>query len=206
MRKPKDVTGHKRVLVLNADFTALQMVSWKKAITLTWWNDSYPGEGYEVIDYYSDDFAKATLGRNFAIPAVVKLPKYQKRRDKVAFSRSNVYIRDKMTCQYCGLNDPSMGSLTFDHVVSRAQWNKEKRKGTPTNWGNIVTCCYACNRRKADLSLEKSGLKLKRQPVQPPAAQYILGLKPWHTLESEWELYLTKWYKEILEMRRNAGL
>ncbi len=72
------------------------------------------------------------------------------------FTRFNVFLRDKFSCQYCG----SKHELTFDHLLPRS-------KGGKTDWDNVVTACSACNVKKGGRLLEKSGMKLNQRPFQP---------------------------------------
>lgn len=199
---------HTRTLVLNADYQSIGLVNWKRAVVLSIINQEKPTEGVEVIDFYKNDYIEGTNGRKFPIPAVVRLPRYirQKKR-KIPFSRKNVFVRDQMTCQYCGFHDGTTKFLTYDHVIPRAVWKRKAEKGereyqgTPTNWTNIVTCCVSCNRKKADFSLKESGFKLKKQPTEPNAHHFILGLSPWSVMPVEWEPYLTPIYKAFIHKR-----
>ena len=65
------------------------------------------------------------------------LRKYRRAPRRVAFTRFNVFLRDRFTCQYCGEAFAS-SALTFEHVVPRS-------KGGQTTWSNIVTACVPCN-------------------------------------------------------------
>jgi len=131
------------------------------------------------------------------------VPVYIKWKEKrrIPFSKKNVFLRDQLTCQYCGKQEQEPRKLTYDHVISRATWKKKRYNGTPTHWGNIVCCCVSCNRRKADRSLAEANMKLLREPKEPNAHQYILGITPWNTkIHESWYEYLTPMYKEILQM------
>ena len=68
------------------------------------------------------------------LPSVVSLKSYVKPSRFPAFTRFNVFLRDRFTCQYCGERE----DLTFDHVVPRS-------KGGVTTWENVVAACSACN-------------------------------------------------------------
>lgn len=193
---------HTRTLVLNSDYLPISLISWKRAIILSMMNQDNPSEGVEVIDFYKNDFIEMTQGRKYPIPAVVRLANYvrQKKR-KLPFSRKNVFVRDQMTCQYCGFSDGTIKHLTYDHVVPRSVWKKKNHQGTPTSWNNIVTCCISCNRKKADLTPEQAGMKLKKVPTEPNPHQFILGLSPWSSIPEEWEPYLTPIYKVFAKNR-----
>ena len=53
--------------------------------------------------------------------------------------------------------------LTFDHIIPRSLGGK-------TNWLNVVSACRSCNFKKANKSLQTSGLKLKAKPHIPTEA------------------------------------
>ncbi len=69
----------------------------------------------------------------------MSLKTYVKPTRHPAFTRFNVFLRDRFTCQYCGDRE----DLTFDHVVPRS-------KGGHTTWENVVAACSPCNLRKGD--------------------------------------------------------
>jgi 5-methylcytosine-specific restriction endonuclease McrA len=71
------------------------------------------------------------------LPSVIALRQYVKPSEFPAFTRFNVFLRDRFSCQYCG----SPNNLTFDHVNPR-------RLGGRTSWENIVAACSPCNLRK----------------------------------------------------------
>ena len=73
------------------------------------------------------------------LPSVVSLKEYVKPARHPAFTRFNVFLRDRFQCQYCGSRD----DLTFDHVIPRS-------KGGRTTWENVVAACAPCNLRKAN--------------------------------------------------------
>lgn len=65
----------------------------------------------------------------------------RRRREYRASSRikRGILHRDGFRCQYCGRS----GYLTVDHMIPVAM-------GGATDEGNLVACCLACNRDKAD--------------------------------------------------------
>ena len=93
------MSNKSKTLVLNADYTPIRTISWKKAIRLY-----YKGV-VEVVDNY-DYKIKDSKGRLHNVPAVVSLKKYVRNMKKVKFSKNNVYIRDNFQCQYCGRKLP----------------------------------------------------------------------------------------------------
>ena len=132
---------HQRTLVLNADYTPIGLISWQKAMTLDY------KDLVSVVDFYKDDSIVCPHGEKWPVPAVIALKSWARAsKSKIPFSRKNVFLRDKLTCQYCNKRFTTK-KLTYDHVVPRSKW---RGNGTPTRWENIVTCCYPCNHKKAN--------------------------------------------------------
>jgi len=80
-------------------------------------------------------------------------------RLEVKFSRRNVFLRDKFTCQYCARTLPET-QLNLDHVMPRD-------KGGRTTWENIVTSCFRCNTRKANKLPQEAGMHPRSKPFAP---------------------------------------
>ena len=76
------------------------------------------------------------------LPSVIALKDYIVPQTKPSFTRFNVFLRDKFSCQYCGSDE----ELTFDHLLPRS-------KGGETNWDNVVTACSSCNVKKGVYSI-----------------------------------------------------
>lgn len=94
------------------------------------------------------------------LPRVIRVLTYDKMgRNRVRFSRRNVYMRDHYTCQYCGKQFDST-DLNLDHVVPTCQ-------GGITIWENIVCSCFSCNTKKGGRTPQQAGMKLIRQPIKP---------------------------------------
>jgi 5-methylcytosine-specific restriction endonuclease McrA len=111
---------------------------------------------------------------------VVALRRYQSAARRVAFTRFNVFLRDRFTCQYCG-KVFAASALTFEHVVPRS-------RGGRTTWRNIVTACMPCNTRKGD------ALRMRpRQPPREPTPKELLAARrtyPPAYLHKTWVDYL----------------
>lgn len=180
---------HNRCLVLNADYSAIGLIPWQDAVTLDFKNL------IRVVDFYQNDYIGMSDGGHYPVLAVAALLEYKNPKTKrIPFSRKNVFIRDRLKCQYCG-NRFHPGELTFDHVVPRCRWNGGD---TPTQWKNIVSACYPCNNKKADKTINDCRMKLIRTPKEPDPRGYVLGLAPWTTLQPEWLPYLPRHYKEMI--------
>ena len=185
---------HKKALALNADFLPFAVINWKKAVKKTFLNQEDPTKGVEVIDFYKNDFIKGAHGRKYPIPAVVRIPIYIKRKKRVPFNRKNVFIRDRLTCQYCGHKFP-VDQLTYDHVIPRGLW--DKKDGTPTHWENIITACILCNRKKGNRTPEQAKMPLLNYPHIPTPDKHIKNFRPWEHIPQEWKLYLNTVYKGV---------
>lgn len=94
------------------------------------------------------------------VPKIVVLSMYERvPRLEVRFSRRNVFLRDKFTCQYCTKVFPE-SQLNLDHVTPRD-------KGGRTSWDNIVTSCFRCNTRKANKLPHEVGMHPRNKPFAP---------------------------------------
>ena len=172
-----------RTLLLSQGYEPIKVISWQRAITLL-----FLGK-VEVVEEYTDDIRSVTLV--IKIPAVVRLLRAFRRHAKpVKFSRVNIYARDHYRCQYCG-KKAGMPELTYDHVVPRSQ-------GGRTDWTNIVTACYDCNRKKGGRTPKQAGMHLLSQPVQPnwvPAMTIRISTR---SVPEAWQDYLY-WTGELRE-------
>jgi 5-methylcytosine-specific restriction endonuclease McrA len=140
-------------LVLNADaqpvsYLPLSAIQWKEAITYMYL------EKCEVLEWY-DDWIVSSAKWETRVPAVIMLKDYMRRRRRPRFSKTNVYLRDLYTCQYCS-NEFIRKDLTLDHVLPLS-------KGGKTNWSNIVAACMRCNTAKGN----KTIMKPKVAPYEP---------------------------------------
>ena len=172
---PASVGLNAGVLVLNKHWAAIDIAPLHKAISWLVSGEAqvaHKEEAWKTFDFQEwCDFGKvhneipaiATPNIRVPRPLVVRLVDclYNKKQEhiKVAFTRSNIFIRDKYTCQYCGEVFPRQ-QLNLDHVIPRHQ------KGH-TNWTNIVCSCFACNTFKANRTPEQAGMRLLRKPVEP---------------------------------------
>lgn len=141
-----------RTLVLSQGYEPIKVISWQRAIALLSLGK------IEVIEEYDHNIRSVSLV--IKVPAVVRLlTSFRRHKNKVKFSRVNIFARDKYSCQYCGVKG-KLSELTYDHVVPRAQGGK-------TEWKNIATACYACNEKKRDRTPEQAKMRLRSKPDQP---------------------------------------
>ena len=142
-----------QVLVLNAAYEPLSVVSVKRAVILLL------KEKAELIEA-----AEARLrSERFSIPQplVIRLVYFLKipRRISLPVTRRTVLARDNYTCQYCNTMPPRQ-KLTLDHVLPRS-------RGGKTTWENVVTACQKCNGRKGSRTPPEANMKLISEPRRP---------------------------------------
>ena len=158
-RRDEAVAALDTVIVLNASYEFLGLVSWKRAMTLL-----FTGK-VEVVKQ-SDRFVR-TVSKTVRVPAVVRLIKFIRQiyRREVPLSRKNVLTRDGFQCQYCGA-EHSSGELTIDHVIPKVQSGANE-------WTNVVACCRHCNMKKGGRTPRQAGMHLVRKPVKPTIMEFI---------------------------------
>src|ERR1700686_1046450 len=140
---------------------ALVLTPWMHPHRVTEWHESISlalSRKADVLEEYDEVVRSPSI--TVQIPAVLRLKKNLARpKTDEKFSRSNVYTRDQWTCQYCG-EKKTPRQLTYDHVLPFS-------KGGKTDWHIIVSACGRCNRRKANKTPEKAGMRLLKHPVKP---------------------------------------
>ena len=145
-----------QALVLNADFRPLSYYplsvwSWQDSVKA-----SYLGRVNVVAEY---DRVVRSPSVELRLPSVISLKDYVPPARRPAFTRFNVFLRDRFSCQYCDQRFPTE-ELTFDHIVPRF-------RGGRTTWNNIVTACTACNMRKGNRTPRECGMVPLREPHRP---------------------------------------
>ncbi len=140
-------------LVLNADFRPLSYYP----LSLWPWQEAVKAVFLDRVNILSEyDTCVRSVSSQFKLPSVVSLKTYVKPQRHPAFTRFNVFLRDRFECQYCGAPD----DLTFDHVVPRS-------RGGQTTWKNIVTACSPCNLRKGGKMPKNAQMFPRQAPFQP---------------------------------------
>ena len=143
-------------LVLNADFRPLSYFP----LSLWSWQDSIKAVFLDRVNIVSE-YAAVVRSPSFEmkLPSVISLKQYVSLDRRPAFTRFNVFLRDRFECQYCAEALPAE-DLTFDHIVPRS-------RGGRTSWDNVVTACQECNLIKGNRLLEETCMTLMR-PVEEP--------------------------------------
>lgn len=143
-------------LVLNADFRPLNYFP----LSLWNWQDAVKAVFLDRVNVISEyDRAIASPTFEMRLPSVISLKKYVPLNRRPAFTRFNVFLRDRFLCQYCAGSFP-VAELTFDHLIPRS-------RGGLTEWANVVTACADCNLRKSNRTPKEAGIEPLRRPVQP---------------------------------------
>ena len=140
-------------LVLNADYRPLSYYP----LSLWSWQDAIKAVFLDRVNIVAE-YEQQVSSPSFAmrLPSVISLKTYVKPSRYPAFTRFNVFLRDRFQCQYCGTRE----DLTFDHVIPR-------RLGGVTSWENVVAACSPCNLRKGGKMPKDSGMAPRQHPFHP---------------------------------------
>jgi len=147
-----------RTVVLNADYTYLNTVSWQRAVKLL------VKEKAEVLKETDQPIRTCSNDCMFKMPLVMRLIELVKTvyRNKVPFSRKNIFVRDNFKCQYCGRPE----KLSIDHVVPVS-------RGGKTNFENCVASCVKCNTKKGNRLIDEAGMHLIKHPHEPTIIEFL---------------------------------
>ena len=180
---------HNKCLVLNADYTPLNIINWQRALALLLKKEYGYDLDIEFIEFY--DKTISSSNKKIRIPAVIKTKQYWNISNrKVKFSRKNLFIRDNYTCQYCGIQK-EISELTYDHIIPKSQWNYSS--GNPTNWLNITTACVKCNRKKGNKNPTQARMPIITHPTIPnKSVKYLPSLVRIDNISipTEWLVYI----------------
>lgn len=158
------------VLLLNASYDPLRVITLKRAIVLVMQDKA------DIIE--SGDGVIRSQYLSIRTPSVIKLKYFVKipYRAKMPLNNRNVLIRDKHECAYCD----DRKATTVDHVQPRS-------RGGQHRWENVVAACYRCNAKKADKTLAEIGWEPKWEPYVPSGTYWlVLGVQA----KDAWEPYL----------------
>jgi 5-methylcytosine-specific restriction endonuclease McrA len=161
------------VLVLNATYEPLHVVSTRRAIVLLLKDKA------ELLEAAEERIRSASF--SLPRPLVIRLVYYVRvpRRLSIPLTRRTVMMRDQFTCQYCGAK-PGKPNLTIDHVIPKV-------RGGKTTWDNVVCACRECNLRKGARPLKDTGMRLRSKPSRPRyVAMVFLAENP----REEWNKYI----------------
>ena len=105
-------------LVLNADYRPLSYYP----LSLWSWQDAIKAVFLDRVNIIAEyEHAVSSPSFSMKLPSVVCLKNYVQPSRHPAFTRFNVFLRDRFECQYC--SDKS--DLTFDHVDAAGPWRPD---------------------------------------------------------------------------------
>lgn len=188
------------VLVLNKSFYAIQVISWKRAISLVYLDHArIVDQAYNTYSFANwRDLAHNIIGHpsgyihtpNFkiVIPDVIALRTFNGLpKSEVKFTRRNIYEHYNYRCNYCG-NKFTTSELNLDHVLPRS-------RGGKTDWANVVTSCIPCNLRKGNRTPEEADMAMRVSPSKPkwtgPAA---VVFRPPFKIKRAWQRFIDNVY------------
>jgi len=171
---------NRAVLLLNASYTPIRIVSIRRAVNLLIGGVAEAVEGVAA--------RLRTPSTIFIVPSVIRLRYYvnvPKRNAK--WSKSGVLRRDNYSCIYCGvvLGETVSGrklvrdDFTLDHLIPVSQGGK-------STWSNTACACDKCNRRKGNRTPAQAGLRLLWEP-KLPRTNYLVASG---SIPTEWRIYL----------------
>ena len=173
----------RRVLVLNRNWQAVNIIGVKRAFSLLWQGNArvlnvFEGQcqpmtteawldyGHKVNPPPAEAEWVRTIRLNIMLPKIVLLNDYDRLPiAEVKFNRHNVFERDNFTCQYSG-RVCKVKDLTIDHVIPRD-------RGGRTTWENVVACARDVNSRKANRLPHEAGMRLLRKPERPKWRPFV---------------------------------
>ena len=168
-------------LILNADFRPLSYFP----LSLWPWQEAVKAIFRGSVNVVSE-YERTVHSPHFEmkLPSVLALKEYVPMARSPAFTRFNVFLRDRWSCQYCAKGFKTH-ELTFDHVIPRS-------RGGRTNWENIVAACQRCNTAKGS----KMPHEVHMYPIHEPRRPTIFELQdsgrkfPPNFLHQSWTDYL----------------
>lgn len=163
-----------QVLVLNADYSAINICTVPKAFLLVFLNKA------EMVAK-SERITLKTITTEYSMPTIIRLNRYVNIPYKhVELTRQNIFKRDHHQCQYCG----KRSHLTLDHILP-------KSRGGKTSWDNLITACKHCNSRKGDNLPEEAGMSFKQKPFKPSFVMFVRDFSG--KIDDTWLQYLNRW-------------
>ncbi len=159
------------ILLLNADFTPLRVVSLQRGIGLI------VGGKADVVEESEDPLRAARM--SMKTPTVIRLKNWVQipYRARIPLNRKALVARDRGKCAYCDKQ-----GHTIDHIIPRS-------KGGQHTWENVVLACGKCNQKKADKTLDELGWSLKFTPKPPKTVVWFYSGSN-ELLQETWDKYL----------------
>jgi len=162
------------VLMLNASYEPLRIISAKKSLTLL-------TKGVAVVEVPT----KIQVHAGIYLPSVIRLRHFRNVPHKRPVpSRKNIFTRDGFRCLYCGAKAPKV-VLELEHIVPRS-------RGGANAWDNLCASCHDCNQKKRDRTPEEAGMKLIHRPLPATVHTGRFVLKTMGNEIAEWGPFLWK--------------
>lgn len=193
------------VLVLNRLYVPVNVTTVRRALSLLYSGiakvidsefQTFDFQSWSQLSVCLHQESLGLVGRAIRVPRVIALQTYDRiPRREVRFSRINIFLRDRGTCQYCGRRLPK-SEFNIDHVIPRS-------RGGKTVWENVVCSCFECNRRKGGRTPREAKMSLIVAPRRPRWTvwdRFSLRHPPYR----EWRPFLnwidaSYWNVELLE-------
>ena len=149
-----------RCVILNGDYTFLNVVGWKRAIRLM------VKQKAEVLKFSAREIRNGEGIVVTRVPLVMRLIKIIRMiyKNKVPYSKRNIFVRDNYQCVYCGTNEKI--KLTIDHVIPRS-------RGGKSTFDNCVASCRPCNLKKGHRTPNEARMYMKKRPYTPTIYEFI---------------------------------
>ena len=149
--------------MLNADYRPLSYFP----LSLWPWHDTVKAVFLDRVNVLSE-YDRQVRSPNWAfnLPSVIALKQYIAVTKRPAFTRFNVFLRDRFSCQYCGDDYPAY-DLTCDTALPRS-------RGGRTTWTNVVTAGMDGKLRKSDRLPAECDMHPRIKP-EMPSVHYLQG-------------------------------
>ena len=188
------------VLVLNRSFFAVQIISWRRALSLVYADHArvvdqdyrtYTFEDWRELSSMMDKEPSGFIHTphfRIAIPDVITLRSFDGLpKSEVKFTRRNIYEHYGYKCTYCGFKFAT-SELNLEHVIPRS-------RGGKTDWANVVTACIPCNLKKGNRLPDEAGMKLLVQPSKPKwTGAAAIAFRPGFRIKASWQRFIDNVY------------
>lgn len=192
------------VLILNKNWTAIDATTVKDAFT------DVISEKAKIIcpasfclhniqswiqrEKTDKDLVIQSTNFNIVVPEIIVSTYNRVPNRKVYFSRRNLWRRDGLRCQYCGII-PEPDEITIDHVVPKSVWMNQNHSRGPTCFQNCVLACFSCNKRKRNRTPEEANMPLIRTVLKNGKLEHVKYYRP---EDPKWSpLYAVKKVKSV---------
>ncbi|MCG3205258.1 MAG: hypothetical protein KCHDKBKB_01977 [Elusimicrobia bacterium] len=188
------------VLVLNRSFFAVQIIDWRRALSLVYLDharvvdEDYRTYSFEdwrelssVITNHPSGYIHTPTFK-IAIPDVITLRHFDGLpKAEVKFTRRNIYEHYSYKCAYCGIKFNS-NDLNLEHVIP-------KSRGGKTDWSNVVTSCIPCNLKKGNRLPHEANMKLLVRPTKPTwSGATAVAFRPGFKVRASWQRFVDNVY------------